>query len=541
MTTQVARDRTIFGKPELSAATAAVLVFLLACLSRVALLDAAPFYDELYHLLAARSWLDSGTMGIAEGTYTRSAAYTRLTAGLFALTGSDTALVARLPNVVFGALFAALATYWVWRRAGRIAGIAVAGLVLFWPSGILLSQFARFYALHGLLFLGGALCFYEAAAPGAAPRRRVLAALGAGLLLWGALQFQETTLVGVLCLLVWFGLCVMLPVIWRSPHRVLILAGLFAAGLTVFALAFGAGVLQALWTEYREAPWDSDPSAYNRVLRDFYPLFWPLTPLLGLLAIREAPRPAGFCAVISALGLVIHSFAGVQNLRYIYYFSPFLFGLWAIGVQAALPTLFEAVRRGLRGLPVPIAGAFAGRALTVAAILFAVLANGAVPRAISLATGGGAPPFVPRLDWEEAHDRVAELDRDGALVVAANDLNAIAYLGRLDLTYSLNWLPEMNRTEFARDPRTGKPMISELASLRHVVNCVAEGVFVTDLQWRPPAGYIDFFSVFETPGIRLHVERAGPVRLLRWFADPSALSDHATCATLPSELRGQPG
>jgi len=54
--TQTGRGTIVLG---LSA-----LIFLLAVVLRVGLLNIAPEFDELYHLLAARSWINEGTLAI---------------------------------------------------------------------------------------------------------------------------------------------------------------------------------------------------------------------------------------------------------------------------------------------------------------------------------------------------------------------------------------------------------------------------------------------------------------------------------------------
>ena len=515
---------------EYDAVILSLIVFCTAIVTRLAHLDAAPFYDELYHVLAARSWVESGTLAIADGAYTRSSLYTYLTAWTFDLTGTQTTFMARAPNVLLGALLASFAVLWTYTVAGRIAAAVVACLVIFWPSGIMLSQFARFYAVHGILFFLASIATYTAFLPGAKWQSRAVMGVTALICLWGALQFQESTMVGALFLLAWIGLVVILPAIWQSPYRWILLAGLAVAGLCVIGAAFGLGIVQNLWTEYRETPWDTDPTAYNRIMRDTYPLFWSLTPLLAVAALGQNPRPAGFCIVICTIGLIIHSFAGVQNVRYIYYFSPFLFALWGMGIQAVFPTVLATTQRTIERLVGSPAPQLLVVSLVTIPLVFAFVVNSAVQRSVKLALGAQAAPFVPRSNWANAKDRVAELRDGGAVVVTHNDLLAIEMLGGLDLTYSENWLPEMNGEEFAIDPRTGAPLIAKLSSLELVVKCSQEGVFITDGRWKPPSGFIGFFAIFQIPGVSYEVEALGPVRLIHWTTDVDHAGRTATCA-----------
>jgi len=84
-----------------------------------------------------------------------------------------------------------------------LAGWIVALCVVFWPSGIQLSQTVRFYALHGMLFFIGAVAIYDLCRPQIGPLRRALMlvlALGA---FWLAYQFQVSTAVGALAIALW--------------------------------------------------------------------------------------------------------------------------------------------------------------------------------------------------------------------------------------------------------------------------------------------------------------------------------------------------
>src|SRR3546814_4317252 len=80
------------------------ILFLVLVLLRVAQIDREPHFDELYHLLAARSWAAEGTLRIAEGIYDRTPLYTIMLGWLFRLFG-DGLVVARLPSVLFGSLW----------------------------------------------------------------------------------------------------------------------------------------------------------------------------------------------------------------------------------------------------------------------------------------------------------------------------------------------------------------------------------------------------------------------------------------------------
>lgn len=506
-----------------------ITVFAFGVITRLAHLNAPPSYDELYHILAAQSWLKDGTLAVYQGEYARVPLYTIFTAWMFDLAGGPDIAMARLPNVIFGALLAAGSAVWTRQVGGCFAGWVVALCVLFWPSGIQVSQTVRFYAVHGLMFFIGAVATYDLFRPGAAPMRRLAMALLAIAVLWFAKQFQDSTLVGVLGLAIWAAAFVLLPAVMKSRNRrALLLLGLVVV-LVAAAAAVATGMLEEIWRTYNISPWGRDPTAYHRALVGFYPLLWTLTPALAILALRASPRPAGFCTTLVTVGLVVHSFAGVQNIRYIYYLSPFLFALWAMGLRELLPTVSTQVHRATTLFiehfgnfgPVPPKVLSAG--ITGLAGLFVVLAHDAVPVSLKLMRGSVAPPFATVDDWSEARAPVTDHVAHGAVVVATHDLAAVYYLGGFDVVFSKNWMPEMNRTEFARDPRTGRPLISRVESLAALVRAYPEGIFLASQEWwsRWPASNSvgAFLRAFEGPGITSSFERAGPVWILHWKSD----------------------
>jgi len=92
--TQTGRGTIVLG---LSA-----LIFLLAVVLRVGLLNIAPEFDELYHLLAARSWINEGTLAILDGVYERGAYFTKAVAAVMGAFGEDLATGRSLTVLVGG-------------------------------------------------------------------------------------------------------------------------------------------------------------------------------------------------------------------------------------------------------------------------------------------------------------------------------------------------------------------------------------------------------------------------------------------------------
>ncbi|MFD2740137.1 ArnT family glycosyltransferase [Sulfitobacter aestuarii] len=496
-------------------------LFVVAVALRLTQLDGAIYYDEYYHLLAATSRSQDGSLDIYQGAYTRAPLYTIFTSWVFDLTGGPDVAMARLPNVLFGALLAVGVSIWTRCIAGPLAGWIVALCVIFWPNGIYLSQLVRFYALHGLIFFVGAIAAYDLFRPDATTARRLLMLLLSGTMMFLALQFQDSTLVGAMAIALWAALTVLLPLLLRQSRGLIF--GVLAALLVLAVAGFATGMVQDSWAAYRSSPWDRDPTGYHRALRDLYPVLWPLTPVIAVFAIHDRLRPAGFCAFIAAFGLLAHSFAGVQNIRHIYYLSPFLFALWAMGLQAVLPPILRRIRNAIAG----IVGNGRARALTgfvlIGVLLFAMFAQSAVMQTFKDVIGG-ALHREPQAQFDEVFAVLDDYDGEDRVIVVTNDMETIYHRGRFDLTYSRNWLPEMGEVEFATDPRNGRPLISTEESLGMVVQAYPSGLFLAPRSWWSDwFGYNDvipFLAAFNQPNVEWSIEKLERMVLLRWTTDP---------------------
>src|SRR5918992_793088 len=105
-----------------------LLLCSLALAVRLAWLHADLHIDELYHLLAARGWSESGIPRIGEGVYDRAFLFTALIGWWQEIFGAGV-LVARLPSVIAGTALVLAVFLWTRRVAGPLAAW-VAGLLL---------------------------------------------------------------------------------------------------------------------------------------------------------------------------------------------------------------------------------------------------------------------------------------------------------------------------------------------------------------------------------------------------------------------------
>lgn len=494
--------------------TTAVLVFLAALAVRLGLLNATPHFDEYYHLLPAQTWLETGTLGLLDGVYTRGAPYTLTVARLFDVTGRDDLTTARLVSLVPGVLLPVLLLLWVRSTAGGVAGLAVAIFAIAWPQGIVEAQFLRFYSAQAFLFVLGAIAVYQAV-EARGPSRLAWALLAVPALL-GALELQLTSAIGLLAILGWvLGL-----VVFTAPalegRRLPALAALAGIGLLALGGLWVAGPLTKAWEIYRWVPAHSEHmqdyvAFYHHSLRGGYVALWALFPLAVILAYRVNPRLTCYCVAIFGLAIVVQSFAATKALRYISYAMPFFFVVLGLAISVIVPAL-GAVMRDF-GWP-----RWLSSTVLAASAAFILLSHGLTASTAKLALG--QTPDT-RKDWRGA----AELLGDWHGIpfrMTTHELQTVAYVGDYDILVSISRLSDLPElTEFGRDVRTGRPIIASADAIGVVLACQRDGVLLSSPKWLEEAQLGQAMTeALRAEGLATEHRTAGDVSVMRWF-DPA--------------------
>lgn len=531
----------------------ALTLLALAVLVRIADLDHAPIHDELQHLMAARSWSADGSFTIAGGTYERGALYTALLATVYS--GFDQSVyAARMLSVVLGSFWVVLLFLWTRHHISRTVAWIAALLFCFAPGAIFLSQYIRFYALHGALFFVAAAAFFHIV-----ERRPRGAALGAWLLLFlGALaaaaHLQFTTLIGCVGLALYAAFRTA-PDLRRAAGKLSAPGVWLSAGgaalAIVAAAAFFLGVPQKLWEIYRWAPlWSSGggPLRYHWMMVDQYPILWATAPIAAILVFSRRSMPGVFCACLFGCAILFHSFAGMKAERFIYYVMPFFFVLSAILVTELVPFLRRHLDSlaGTLGVEGP-AGQRLVRGIGMLAALAVLTFSNPAMRATAdqirgQHDGRSSSNHWSRYstDWPAARDLLAPILSESEVVLTTQGLHLLYYFDRLDIEMSASRLSDLyagkwdESKEFLVDPRTGHPVISSAASFEKVRSCFATGaILVHDNAWRNRVYVPDAVAdaIVETSTQLTAVEPYG-IRAFRWSSENFSPPD--SCHAIPA-------
>lgn len=479
---------------------AVILVFCIALGSRLAMVGLPPIYDELYQMLPALSWQAHQDYSLLDGIYDRAWRYTQLISLSFELAGDQTMAAARfLPSAVPGALLVAIVFLWARLVVGWTAAVAAAFFLVFWPNGIEVSQYLRFYSLQGVVFVIGALLVYLGLTrdTGRAPR---LACLLLALPFFAfAVHLQKMTFLGIAAILLW---AVLVPGWGWLRHRtdrgrILMVLGVACLAAAATILILFQDSLADLWRLYRWEPWPAhdDRTFYHRHFRDNYPTMWPLFPLAAVIALRVRFVPASFCILLFTVTFFLQSFGGLKNIRYLYPTMPFFFVTWGIVLQAGLVPALGYLRRTAQQL-LPDTLPVRGRDMVVFSILglcvlWLIAANAAFERSTRLMVGAEQQMLLGkrRWAWKEAEEFTRPWLEDGAVIVSTEELLALSWLGDYDLGYNRPRFSEMQfvlgpeTPPFTIDFRLGRPVIGDLASLQRVMSCHPVGIVLSNAPW----------------------------------------------------------
>lgn len=522
-------------------------------------LDYPPKFDELYHVLGARGYIEFGEPRIAEGIYSRVSLFTAMIAALFTSFG-ESMVIARMPSVICGALL--VATMFIWTRsiAGPIAAWSASVLFMLSPLAVEVFQYLRFYAPQALMFWLGALAIFTACT-----RLRPLAIDGQtavtkeGVLrqswLWlialicfaVATYLQVVTLIGLLGVAIWAMLFLGVPWLRSLPSRTRWMVILIGGSVCLIGFVIVWGFIgSTLLATYLKAPLYAAPRRhvvwfYHFWLNLYYPSIWPIFPFLVLGAVCLRSRPALFCLAIFGTAMLLHAFAASKARIYIFYAMPFMFVLFGMGLAYFGPPVVKFLRELVRNA-LTMAGLPATRryryGVWILAGLFLLGANTATIRTITMLAGVTVPPEVHPSDWAAVAPTLRPIMAESDVVVTANELHTLYFIGEYDILLGASRMSELReKYEFEPDHRTGRPVISQLESVDDVVDCFASGVFIIEKpRWRNVSFVSrEISNLIVTRTEEIELPATSRIRAFSWARDDVIANDQ--CEMITSSIQ----
>jgi hypothetical protein len=449
-------------------------------------IDHPPFYDEMYHMLAAESWRTSGELRILDGEYRRASLFTKLV-GLHESICGPSLECARGISVAASVLLVFLVTVFSGTAMHPAVGFVAGLLAALNPAVIAASQYIRFYSLHGAVFFVFAAMIYILVAH----RRRLslgtslaLGSIAAVMLLF-ANHLQVLSQVGLLAVVLGTAI-ILAPDALNFLRRqgpwislLLVMTVLAVTILGIYAVDIG-GKLQSLrsgpgWAEGLEHRY----AYYHHILRKWYPVLWPMMAILSLLSIARWPRPSVYFLVAFAVSFLVLSIAGTKGERFLLYALPFLFIPMAGGIVVGLQLFIGVLEQRLKQLSSddkwhPLLTVVAV-AVTLGALALGAVHDPIARGAIRMVTDSGYVKifggYDRKADWRLAADGIREAVKDYPVVVSSTGVKAAYYLG--DFSFELNssvMLETDTGEEFGLDPRTGRQVVSSLDSILRIVH-----------------------------------------------------------------------
>jgi 4-amino-4-deoxy-L-arabinose transferase-like glycosyltransferase len=472
------------------------VVFLLAFITRLLYSQPNAHFDEFYHILAAESLVERGSLIIADGDpYTRGWLFTHMVAAAYRLLGQSI-WAARFPSVLAGSFLIAAVFWWTRRNVDRISAWAASLLLCFSALAIHHSLMSRFYMVQALCVWIVAMAAYQAFnSEMSRIRLTSLVALGmiAALV---ACHLQVTSLIPIAAIGVWCAaeLC------WRiadgdfSSGRGRWTIVLFVLSLIVaLGVVYQSSLLSGLLFQYRgTAIWAQSRKDYllyyHAVFRYWLPTLWILTPMMLVLSLRKRWKPVLYCWAIFTVAFITQSAGGMKAPRYVAYCLPFFFVPWGIAFGSLIPylsqqvaLLMQPVERGVSSRRLISAASWL---VAVSMLVFALFFNNDFRQTPRLILGNAASPIV-HADWKTAGEVLQPTLDSYDVVLTSASTKALYHLRRFDIAINSSELD--SRPEFSIIYQVGRPVISSVDSLRRIVKENKSGLIVIETgHWRDP-------------------------------------------------------
>ena len=304
--------------------------------------------DEMFHILAAKSYNENGQYKILDGKYERAKLYTRVVA--FKIQKADNELIsARRISQISSVALILLTVLFISVIISKPVGALTGTFLSTCPIIVNMATVVRFYSLHSFLFVLCSFTIYILLYRWKRLKNmtRYIALLFIGITFMLSYHLQVLTLIGILGICIGIVVCyfVKLARIYslKNKYILYLLLALVIVSFISF-LIFDDYVVSRLTSE---APWAKSTRDlslyYHSFLDTWYPAIWPIAPFLFALGMMKWFDQNTYCISIFITAIIILSIGEQKSYRYMMFALPFMFAAISSGIYVIYDIIIKYI------------------------------------------------------------------------------------------------------------------------------------------------------------------------------------------------------
>jgi len=466
------------------------LILLIATVLRIYDLGRFGFWwDELYHVIAAKSILHEGRPFIPlNGEYKRALPFTYIVAMSFKLFGINE-ISGRMPSIIFNFLFIIIGFFIVRNLMGKGVAFLFVIVMSFSPFVLEVTRQCRMYSLFQLLYFLMAYFFFigfEHNGPGSGIFKKIESRYQINMLylicffflFFGSLIIHSLTY-NFTFVIFFYSLGLLFYQMKTDGTKKSISSKYFLCliamiGALIYLIVFKNDFLISMWHTATTIPiWDvkkkSNYFFYRYFLSDNYPAFFFIYPLSCILMVKDYGKKGFFIFVSFVPLIILHMWLfGRQLDRYIFYIFPyFVLGSLYL-INQIIGFVYNEVNAKIIDLP---------KVIKVAIILVAVMTFNVFGYPW-IASSRNVHKRWRYHQWQGIPTLIKNEVNKGK-VITTRQMAYIYYFGRIP-DFFMRAIPDF---EYVHDPKYNIKVIENLEGLKTVFRTTDRPLYVVSTPW----------------------------------------------------------
>jgi hypothetical protein len=457
----------------------------------------------MYHILAAKSYNQTGELTILDGIYNRANLYTKIVSYQMKLSCDNlecARYVSMISSIILIILIIITSNYLYNSETAIVAGL-LAGTC---PALVEYAHTLRFYSMHALSFYIFAICtFILISKTDMIVRNKkyimlVIYIITSLISLIISYHLQITTIIGLLGIGIGLVLINIIKIkifikYMYHEHKKSFIVLLVLAILTITIVLYNMypWIIQSYMTFNTSPPWAWVQSKnylyYHNILSDWYPALWTLSPFFCVLSFSRWPKKTIFFLTIFAISFIIFSIAPQKDSRYIVYAIPFIIIPLSAGISVITKITLTHINNSKTSKNnykyvyiITIIG-------LITSIFLFIATQPVMNQAYSVIIKNSHPSIFTnyqqskKYDWGKVANILKNKNDDSYVLITSSSGKAAYYFG--DYSFSLNY-SEIHHTdtkkEFGLDPRTGRRVITSAESIEKILKKCKKCIIIAE-------------------------------------------------------------